>query len=207
MNTNVYDALPAQLATVLVVDADAVFLEFEARTLTDRGYNVLKASRRGEALSLCRQNANIGLLLHGSPIHEPDTLELTQQFQRAHSGAPVLLLLWSLEEFDERFNKLARVEMMAKPFELKELIYNVQRLLADVHGSSVDNHRGRTLSPRASPVPRRVRGNAKEPPSRIFSMQTESNVQTNSCRSYNALSIPRGTDRLQGPFESRAFPS
>ena len=64
-------------------------------------YNVLKASGREEALRLSRENANIGLLLHGSPIHEHDTLGFTQQFRRAHPGAPVLQVLWSLEGFDE----------------------------------------------------------------------------------------------------------
>ena len=141
MKTNQCDRSTSQPATVLLLDADVVFREFEARTLTDRGYNVLKASGRKEALRLARQSPNIGLLLHGSPIHEPDTLELTQLFQRAHPGAPVLLLLWSLEGFDERFNNLGRVGVMAKPFELTELINNVHRLLAEVHQSSVDNKR------------------------------------------------------------------
>lgn len=134
-----------QLATVLVVDADAIFREFEARTLSDRGYDVLKASGTEEALRLVRQSPNISLLLHGSPIHEPDTLEFTRQFRKTHPGAPVLLLLWSLEGLDETFNSLGRVGMMSKPFELIQLVNNVQRLLAKVHQPSVDSHRGETL--------------------------------------------------------------
>jgi len=152
MKTNERDGSPREPATVLVVDADVVFREFEARALTDRGYNVLKAGGRAEALRLSRQNANIGLLLHGSPIHEPDTLGLTQQFRRAHPGGRVLLAVWSLEEFDERFNDLGGVGVMAKPFELIELINNVHRLLAHVHQPSVENHRGQTLSPGVSPI-------------------------------------------------------
>jgi DNA-binding NtrC family response regulator len=152
MKTNEREGSNRQPATVLVVDTDAVFREFEARTLTDRGYYVLKASGRDEALRLSRENVNIGFLLHGSPIHEPGTLELTQQFRRAHPGAPVLLVLWSLEGFDERFNNLGRVGVMAKPFELIELINNVHRLLAEVPQPSVDNQREQTLSQAVSPI-------------------------------------------------------
>ena len=83
MNMTVCDALPSQPATVLVVDADGVFREFEARTLTDRGYDVLKASGTEGALRVVRQSPNISPLLHGSPIHEPDSLELTRHFRTA----------------------------------------------------------------------------------------------------------------------------
>ena len=41
-------------ATLLIVETDAVFREFEARTLSDRGYTVLKARGMAEALELGR---------------------------------------------------------------------------------------------------------------------------------------------------------
>ena len=132
MGANQCHGSARQPATVLVVDTDAVFLEFEARAMTDRGYFVLKASETEEAWRLSGQNVNIDLLLHGSPIHEPDTLEFTQLFRRAHPSASVLLALWSLEGFDQRFNDLGHIKVMAKPFELIELINNVHRLLAEV---------------------------------------------------------------------------
>jgi DNA-binding response OmpR family regulator len=132
MEANKCDGSHPQPATVLVLDADAVFREFEARTLTDQGYHALKASGRADALRLSAQNANVGLLLHGSPIRGRDTLKFIQQFRRVHPDAPVLLALWSLEGFDERFNNLGGVSVMAKPFELIELINNVRRLLAEV---------------------------------------------------------------------------
>jgi DNA-binding response OmpR family regulator len=157
MEANKCDGSHPQPATVLVLDADAVFREFEARTLSDLGYHALKASGRADALRLSAQNPNVGLLLHGSPIRGHDTLEFIQQFRRAHPGAPVLLALWSLEGFDERFNNLGRVSVMAKPFELIELINNVRRLLAQVHEPSTDHHRDQTLSQAVSPILRRAR--------------------------------------------------
>jgi DNA-binding response OmpR family regulator len=156
MEANKCDGSHPQPATVLVLDADAVFREFEARTLSDLGYHALKASGRADALRLSAQNPNVGLLLHGSPIRGHDTLEFIQQFRRAHPGAPVLLALWSLEGFDERFNNLGRVSVMTKPFELSELINNVRRLLAEVRQPRVRNHRDQTVSQAESPIRGRV---------------------------------------------------
>jgi len=207
MNMTVCDALPSQPATVLVVEADAVFREFEARALTDRGYDVLKASGTEEALRLVGQSSDISLLLHGSPIHEPDTLELTRHFRTARPGVPVLLLLWSLEGFDEGFNNLRRVGVMAKPFELIELINNVHRLLAEVHPSSVDSHRGATSSSVISPTRGRVIGQAKKPRSRNLNRQNASKIHTGSCAPYKSLILAKGADPLEGSFESSAFPS
>lgn len=207
MKSNVCDASRVKPATVLLVEADAVFREFEARTLSDRGYRVLKASGRTDALRLVNQSPNLGLLLHGSPIQESETLELTQQFQRAHPGAPVLMLLWSLEGFEERFNDLGRVGVMTKPFELNELISSVHELLGEVQKSCADDHGERTVSVTAPEIPNRVRGDAKKPRCRIFTAQRESNFQTTSRRWRFPLSTAKSATFFEGSSESRAFPS
>ena len=207
MNMTACDALPSQPATVLVVDADAVFREFEARTLTDRGYDVLKASGTEEALRMVRQSPNISLLLHGSPIHEHDSLGLTRHFRTARPGVPVLLLLWSLEGLGESVNNLGRVGVMAKPFQLSELINNVHRLLAEVRPSSVDGHRGAMTSLAMSPIRGRVIGQAKKPRSRNFNRQNASNVHTDSRAPYKSLILANGADPFEGSFEGSAFPS
>ena len=74
MKLNALHVSPPQLATVLVVDADVVFREFEARTLINKGYTVLKAGTKEEAIRFARQNANIALLVLGTPLQEPDRL-------------------------------------------------------------------------------------------------------------------------------------
>lgn len=156
MNTSACGASSRQRHTVLVVDADVVFREFEARTLSDRGYAVLKASGRKEALRLARQNDKIHLLLASFSIHEPDTLELTQQFQRAHPGAAILLVLGPFEVFDERCNTLGRIGVMTKPFVLNELINNVHRLLAEVAPIPSNDHKEEEYN-RAHRIPFRVK--------------------------------------------------
>ena len=59
-------------ATLLIVEADAVFREFEARTLSDRGYTVLKARGMAEALELAVASAAIHLLLTPRPEQPRD---------------------------------------------------------------------------------------------------------------------------------------
>ena len=120
-----------QPATLLIVEADAVFREFEARTLSDRGYTVLKASGMAEALELAVGSAAIHLLLAEFPNLRPDFSEHTQQFRTMHPAAPLLLVLEALEPFDQGNHNLGRIGIMAKPFSVDELITKVQRLLTE----------------------------------------------------------------------------
>ena len=134
MNTSASSALveppqPPQPTTLLIVEADAVFREFEARTLSDRGYTVLKARGMAQALRLSIGSAAIHLLLVEFPRLSADFPELTQQFRAMHPAAPVLLMLGAFEEFDEGLHNLGRIRVMAKPFKLDELITNVHRSL------------------------------------------------------------------------------
>jgi CheY-like chemotaxis protein len=125
MNQSVSDASleTPQPVTLLIVETDAVFLEFEAQSLTNRGYTVLKASGRAEALRLAVRSGTVHLLLTECP-------QLTQQFRTIYPTAPVLLI-GALEAFDETVQKLGRVGVMAKPFTLEELITKVHRLLTE----------------------------------------------------------------------------
>ena len=118
-----------QPTTLLIVEADAVFREFEARTLSDCGYVVLKASGMAEALRLFNGSKAIDLLLTEFPNLSSDFSEYTQQFRTMHPTAPVLLVLEALEAFDQGNHNLGRIGIMAKPFSVDELITKVQRLL------------------------------------------------------------------------------
>jgi len=81
--------------TLLVVDNDPVFCEFEARTLRDRGYEVLKAAGAVEALSLARARAigALHLLLTDFSMPGVDGVELTHQVRALHPETPVLMLM------------------------------------------------------------------------------------------------------------------
>src|SRR5512140_2650507 len=82
--------------TVLVVDGDQLFREFQAQTLSDQGYKVLKASGAAEALRLAHTTAAIHLLLTDLVLPEVDGLELTRRLREVHPKIPVLMVSDSL---------------------------------------------------------------------------------------------------------------
>lgn len=115
--------------TLLVVDNDHVFREFEAQTLLDRGYRVLKAPGAPEALVLAAATATIHLLLTDHSMPEVDGLELTRRFRAIHPETPVLLFTGSLPLPGDRVAKLERFAVMGKPFDVKEMLHKVRTLL------------------------------------------------------------------------------
>ena len=137
MNTSASSASveAPQPATLLIVETDAVFREFEARTLSDRGYTVLKASGTKEALRLAVGSAAIHLLLTEFP-------EFTRQFRTIHPTTPVLLVLGALEKFEEGVHNLGRIGVMIKPFTVDELIIKVQRLLSETAALPLQRPKG-----------------------------------------------------------------
>lgn len=129
-------------ATLLIVEADAVFREFEARTLSDRGYTVLNARGMAEALELAVVSAAIHLLLTELPNLSADFTEHTQRFRTMHPATPVLLVLGALEKFEEGVHNLGRIGVMIKPFTVDELIIKVQRLLSETAALPLQRPKG-----------------------------------------------------------------
>jgi DNA-binding response OmpR family regulator len=115
--------------TLLVVDHDPVFREFEARTLGVQGYQVLKATGVAEAMSLARSTAAIHLLLTDLSTPQFDGLELTKRFRALRPETPVLLFTGDSPWLDHRTEKLERFAVMDKPFVIKELLHRIRALL------------------------------------------------------------------------------
>jgi DNA-binding response OmpR family regulator len=121
--------MPGQTPTLLVVDEDWVFREFQARTLGDRGYTVMKATGAAEAMLLARTTPIINLLLTDYSMVGLDGLELTNQFRAFHPEAPVLMFTGSLPLPSQRIEKLERFAVLGKPYDLEELLHKVRSLL------------------------------------------------------------------------------
>lgn len=115
--------------TLLVVDEDWVFREFEARALGDGGYTVLKANGAAEAMALARSRPIIHLFLTDFSIGGLDGLELTNQFRSLHPEAPVLMFTGSLPLPSHRTQKLERFAVLARPFDVQGLLHKVRSLL------------------------------------------------------------------------------
>jgi DNA-binding response OmpR family regulator len=121
--------MPGQTPTLLVVGEDWVFREFQARTLGDRGYTVMKATGAAEAMLLARTTPIINLLLTDYSMVGLDGLELTNQFRAFHPEAPVLMFTGSLPLPSQRIEKLERFAVLGKPYDLEELLHKVRSLL------------------------------------------------------------------------------
>ena len=115
--------------TLLVVDDEPVVLEAESQILCDHGYTVLQAESAAKALRLAREAAAIHLLITDFSMPEVDGLELAHRFRAVHPETPVLMVSGSLSSLRDKTPDLDRLEFLAKPFLLKELLQKVRTLL------------------------------------------------------------------------------
>ena len=118
-----------QAPTVLVVDQDWVFREFQARTLGDRGYTVMKATGAAEALLLARTTPIINLLLTDYSLVGLDGLELTRRFRALHPEASVLIFTDSIPLPTHQTEELERFAVLGKPYAVQDLLHHVRALL------------------------------------------------------------------------------
>ena len=115
--------------TLLVVDDDPLLRDVETQLLRLQGFKVLEAANAAKALRLAREAAAIHLLITDFSMPEVNGLELTRQFRAVHPRTPVLMVSGSLPLIHHKAHGLDRLEILEKPFEFKELLHKVRRLL------------------------------------------------------------------------------
>jgi len=124
-----FQSISGPSPTLLLVEHDPVFREFEAQTLADRGYQVLKTTGATEALALAHTTVAIHLLLTDFAIPEVDGLALIEQFRAVRPETPVLMFADDSLWFDARTKKPNHFAVVAKPFDIQELVHKVRVLL------------------------------------------------------------------------------
>ena len=115
--------------TLLVVDDDPMLRDVETQDLRLQGYTVLEAENAAKALRLAREAAAIHLLITDFSMPEVNGLELTHRFRAVHPRTPVLMVSGSLPLIHHKADGLDRFEILEKPFEFKELLHKVRKLL------------------------------------------------------------------------------
>ena len=115
--------------TLLVVDDDPLLRDVETQLLRLQGFKVLEAANAAKALRLAREAAAIHLLITDFAMPEVNGLELTRRFRAVHPRTPVLMVSGSLPLIHHKADGLDRFEILEKPFEFKELLHKVRRLL------------------------------------------------------------------------------
>jgi len=126
--------------TLLVVDDNPMLRDVEAQILRLQGYTVLEAENAAKALRLAREAAAIHLLITDFSMPEVNGLELTRQFRAVHPKTPVLMVSGSLPLIHHKAHGLDRFEILEKPFEIKELLHKVRRLLDIVSPLPIRKH-------------------------------------------------------------------
>ena len=115
--------------TLLVVDDDAMLRRMETLMLRLQGYTVLEAESAAEALRVAASNVTIHLLITDFSMPEVNGLELTRRFRAVHPKTPVLMVSGSAPLIQHKADNLDRFEILEKPFEFKELLHKVRKLL------------------------------------------------------------------------------
>jgi DNA-binding response OmpR family regulator len=115
--------------TLLVVDDDPLLRDVETQLLRLQGYTVLEAANAAKALRLARGAAAIHLLITDFSMPKVNGLELTHRFRAVHPRTPVLMVSGSLPPLHHKADGLDRFEILEKPFEFKDMLHKVRKLL------------------------------------------------------------------------------
>jgi two-component system, cell cycle sensor histidine kinase and response regulator CckA len=115
--------------TLWVVDDDRVVRQLLAQLLSSKGYQVLQAENRAEALQVAGATATIHLLLTDFSMPGGNGLDLTRQFRTLHPKTPVLMVSGSSPQLLGNLADLDQLEILDKPFEFDELFHKVRTLV------------------------------------------------------------------------------
>ena len=117
---------------LMVVEDDEAITELIVRTLTSAGYGVLTAGDGVEALALLRDHKPVGMLLDvNMPRMDGFTLLQEIKANAAIRAMPVLMLTAQTAPEDIRRGiKLGAHDFIGKPFEPRQLLRRVSRMLA-----------------------------------------------------------------------------
>jgi len=122
------------MARILVAEDDASMRQFIEMALTRAGHDVETAANGIEALRRIEQDGNFELLLADIVMPGMDGIELSQQAARLQPNIRVMFITGfaavAMNGREAGPAAQAKQPVMSKPFHLKDLVDNVDRLLA-----------------------------------------------------------------------------
>lgn len=124
--------------TILLVEDEIAVRKFSARTLQDKGYEVIEAENGEEALryiqSGIRSNSKIDLIVTDVVMPQMDGPAFVEEAQKLIPDIPVIFMSGYAESsFRHRLDTDERIHFLAKPFSLKDLALKVKEVLGDKH--------------------------------------------------------------------------
>lgn len=126
--------------TILLVEDEVAVRKFSARTLQDKGYEVIETENGEEALryvqSSIRSNSKIDLIVTDVVMPQMDGPAFVEEAQKLIPNTPVIFMSGYAESsFRHRLDTDERIHFLAKPFSLKDLALKVKEVLGDKHVS------------------------------------------------------------------------
>jgi len=114
---------------VLVIDDDDAVCELLRETLSDEGYAVATVPHGAAALELVKHHGPAVILLDlRMPIM--DGWSFAEQYRRVAKPPASLILITAIKDIEESAKRIGASAYIRKPFELDEVIAQIQRCVA-----------------------------------------------------------------------------
>ncbi len=120
------------MAHILIAEDDASMLEFLSKALSKAGHNVTSANDGLEALTQLKNSAEkFDLLLSDIVMPGMDGVELSQKAKDLYPGLKIMFITgFNAVTMNNQRQPDANEKVLSKPFHLKDLIDQVETLLA-----------------------------------------------------------------------------
>ena len=125
------DAEP-HTGTILLIDPEQLVTLFLVKLLHSHGYRVLSFRSLAEASAACREAPEpVDLVVADIPLAEPSGREDFDALRQQWPDVPVVNTSgYSREEWDQEIRPKAGVEFLPKPFQSKDILAVVRRLIS-----------------------------------------------------------------------------
>jgi len=117
---------------LLIIDDDEQFRAFMSEALSDRAYEVLTASD-GNAGLKCIASENPDLVITDIVMPEKEGVEVIMELQKSEISIPIIAMsggnLGNADSYLKMAKKLGADSVISKPFQLNDLIAEIEKLL------------------------------------------------------------------------------
>lgn len=116
---------------ILLAEDDDVMREYLTRALTKSGYAVESVDRGTTALELIKSDQSFDLLLTDIVMPEMDGIELAQKCNEISPDTKVMFITGFAAVTLKASREQPQAKVLSKPFHLKDLVLEVERVLGD----------------------------------------------------------------------------
>lgn len=121
---------------ILLAEDEEAMRTYLARALHNAGYDVVAVDRGTEALPLL-ENEHFDLLLSDIVMPEMDGIELAQRCSEVSPQTKVMFITGFAAVSLRASREAPQAKVLSKPFHLKDLVLEVQRVFGDPNQMSI----------------------------------------------------------------------